>query len=96
VRGLDGVELVTAVPGASPWSRLAAAVVLAALQDARHHDDRARAWLTSPSSVEPWAGLLRVSPGQLAAMAARALRGPARGAGSPQDPRPAGQAAAAE
>jgi len=75
VRGLGGVELVTAVPGASPWSRLAAAVVLTALRDAQGHDERARAWLCSPSSLEPWAGLLRVEPARLAGIAARALRG---------------------
>ena len=75
VRGLGGVELVGLVPRARPEAKLAAAVVLAALQDARHHDERARAWLSSPSSLEPWAGLLRVDPARLAAIAARALRG---------------------
>jgi hypothetical protein len=61
------------ISGVSPEARLAAGVLGAALEDARAGDVEAAKWLTSPISLEPWAGVLRIEAEDLARVASRTL-----------------------
>jgi hypothetical protein len=58
-------------------SRLAAAMVEAALHDAQGGDRAARLFVTTPKRLELWAACLDVAPGRLASLARGALA-PAR------------------
>jgi hypothetical protein len=55
-------------------AKLAGRVLVAAIEDASRGDRDAREWLADPAAIEPWADVLRVSPGRLVSMAARVLR----------------------
>jgi hypothetical protein len=60
---------------ALPEARLAAAVIRTALEDATAGDEGARAWLTRPRSLAPWAALLKVEPELVVELAASCLPG---------------------
>lgn len=62
------------IPGLSPVAKLAGRVVMAAVEDARAGDDEARAWLADQAALSLWADGLRVEPGRLSRLAARAMR----------------------